>query len=275
MAVVFGSGHRELADIEGARVLHYASIPHFPIPTNIGHRSELVFSRIHGKNVLLFKGRIHPLEGYRSFYHCWLGYLVAHLGCQLLISTNACGAISTDLKVGDVMIMEDHLNCSHQPFLNALLLDDRFRTAHPSYLQSASIAHNAEMVKFAKAAGMEEGLDLISGPYDYWVLPNFETTADIQYTKEVGALVTGASTVPEQIAATLMGLKTLGLGAVSNPATGTIDGWVHDAAYYLTSAKLSLSNIKKIAWKVIERFDLDPSHQFKHDLTGIASLRLR
>jgi len=67
------------------------------------------------------------LERYRSFYHSWLGYLVALLGCELLISTNSCGAITRDLKVGDIMLMSDHLNCSNQPFLNAALLDDTLR----------------------------------------------------------------------------------------------------------------------------------------------------
>jgi purine-nucleoside phosphorylase len=93
----------------------------------------MVFGELHGKKVLMFKGRIHPLEGYRSFYHSWLGYLVALLGCQLLVSTNSCGAILTSLQVGDVMIMEDHLNCSNLPLLNAALIDDKFRQ-HQTYL---------------------------------------------------------------------------------------------------------------------------------------------
>lgn len=119
VAVVFGSGHKGLADeVENPKELHYADIPHFPIPTNIGHGRELVYGQLHGKNIILFKGRIHLFEGYRSFYHSWLGYLAAFLGCELLISTNSCGAISTDLHVGDFMIMSDHLNCSYLPFLN-------------------------------------------------------------------------------------------------------------------------------------------------------------
>lgn len=125
---MFGSGHRSIADeIESPMIVHYAEIPHFPIPTNIGHGSEIVYGILHGKKALLFKGRIHPLEGYRSFYHSWLGYLVAMLGCELLISTNSCGTITRELDVGDVMIMSDHLNCSSLPMLNAALLDDKLR----------------------------------------------------------------------------------------------------------------------------------------------------
>jgi len=90
----------------------------------------------------MFKGRIHLLEGYRSFYHSWLGYLVAFLGGELLISTNSCGSITTKLDVGDVMIMSDHLNCSGLPFMNAALMDDRFRLIeHENYHKSGSFAH--------------------------------------------------------------------------------------------------------------------------------------
>lgn len=94
--MVFGSGHRALADeIIDPLVIHYSEIPNFPIATNIGHGSELVYGHIHGRRCVLFKGRFHLVEGYRSFYHAWLGYLVAFLGCELLISTNSCGAITT------------------------------------------------------------------------------------------------------------------------------------------------------------------------------------
>lgn len=131
------------------------------------------------------------------------------------------------------------------------------------------------MVQFAKACGKEIGLDLIDGPYDMWVLPNFETAADIQYTKEAGAIVTGASTVPEQVAAAFLGLKCLGLAAVSNPATGTIDGWVHEQEFYLHAAKKCLAALKNIIWKVAERFEMNPDYKFKLNYSGLNSLRLK
>ncbi len=119
VAVVFGSGHKSLAyEVSNPQIVQYVEVPYFPIPTNIGHGRELVVGQIHGKNIILFTGRIHLFEGYRSYYHTWLGYLSAFLGCELLISTNSCGAISTELHVGDFAIMSDHLNCSYLPFLN-------------------------------------------------------------------------------------------------------------------------------------------------------------
>lgn len=131
------------------------------------------------------------------------------------------------------------------------------------------------MIDFAKECGKDLGLNLIDGPYDMWVLPNFETAADIQYTKEAGAIVTGASTVPEQVAAAFLGLKTLGLAAVSNPATGTIDGWVHEQEFYIKAAKKCLVALKNIIWKVVERFNFDPSYKLELNYTGVNALRLK
>jgi len=122
VAIVFGSGHKGLADeVENPVAVNYVDVPYFPIPTNIGHGREFVFGQLHGKNIILFKGRIHFFEGYRSFYRSWLGLLSAFLGCELMISTNSCGAISTDLHVGDFILMSDHLNCSYYPMLNGTL----------------------------------------------------------------------------------------------------------------------------------------------------------
>jgi purine-nucleoside phosphorylase len=124
VGVGFGSGHKEIAyQVSNPVSLLYADIPCFPIPTNIGHGRELVFGQVHGKNVILFTGRIHLFEGYRSFFHTFLGYITALLGCQLLISTNSCGAIDTSLKIGDFIIMTDHLNLSYLPFINGKRLE--------------------------------------------------------------------------------------------------------------------------------------------------------
>jgi hypothetical protein len=101
----------------------------------------------------------------------------------------------------------------------------------------------------------------MDGAYDVWVLPNFETSADIQYTKELGALVTGASTVPEQISASSLGVKCIGLGAISNPATGTVDGWIHDPEFYILAGKKSLAGLKLIIWRALEVYPFNPSYK--------------
>lgn len=82
------------------------------------------------------------MEGYRSFYHAWLGYLVAFIGCEILISTNSCGAITPKLEVGDIMLMSDHINCSYMPFVNAPLMDEALKAKkYSTNILSASFAH--------------------------------------------------------------------------------------------------------------------------------------
>lgn len=134
-------------------------------------------------------------------------------------------------------------------------MDDKFRLkSHSSYIKPANFVHDPELIEFARQCGKEVGLDLMDGGYSVWPLPNFETAADIQFTKECGSTVSGASTVPEQIAATLLGVKCIGFAAVTNPATGTADGWVHDGEHNLIAARKCLDGLKKTIYKVIEKF---------------------
>jgi purine-nucleoside phosphorylase len=158
--VILGSGHKTLAyDIDGPQIIiPYVEVPYFPIPTNVGHNRELVYGTVKGRKTIMFAGRIHLFEGYRSYYHAWLGTLSALLGCQLLICTNSCGAISTELKVGDFMIISDHMNCSSLPFFNgnylvnkyciAPLIDERFRLKdeHPTHVKKACFHHDKDLV---------------------------------------------------------------------------------------------------------------------------------
>jgi purine-nucleoside phosphorylase len=143
--------------------------------------------------VIAFTGRIHFFEGYRSMYHNFIGFIASFLGCQLLISTNSCGSMNPDLRIGDFMLISDHMNLSHRPFMNGMylriflityslapLLDDRFRSgAHANYTFSATQVHNQEMIALAKQCAKEVGFDLVDGLYAYWPLPQFESVADI------------------------------------------------------------------------------------------------
>lgn len=115
----------------------------------------------------------------------------------------------------------------------------------------------------------------MDGPYNVWPLPNFETAADIQYTKEAGSLASGASTVPEQLAASFLGVKCIGFAAVTNPASGTAEGWVHDGEHNLIAAKKCLEGLKKVIWRLVEKFEFNPEHKLKLNYTGVNTLRLR
>lgn len=100
-------------------------------------------------------------------------------------------------------------------------LDEKLRSKeHSNILFSADQVHDKEMIDFAKVCATEIGYDLMDGSYAYWPLPQYETSADIQYILGAGVTVTGASTIPEQMAAFLLGMKGIGFAVVTNPATG-------------------------------------------------------
>ena len=127
-------------------------------------------------------------------------------------------------------------------------------TCKENYLFPAHLAHQLDMVQLAKDSAKECGIDLIEGSYAYWPLPQFESSADIQMIHECGITVTGASTVPEQITAYMMGMKNVAFAAVTNPATGLADGWTHDGEENLVAARKCLDALGKTIFKIIEKF---------------------
>jgi len=156
------------------------------------------------------------------------------------------------------------------------LFDDKLRLKeHGNYVRSATFPHNEATNAFARQCALEMGLNLMDGTYNVEPLPNYETPADIQFTKEAGSLVSGASTVPEQLAASFLGVKCIGFAAVSNPASGTIDGWVHDGEQVLIAGKKALENLKKVIWKIIEKFEFNSSHNLNLNYSGANVLKLK
>ena len=135
----------------------------------------------------------------------------------------------------------------------APLIDQRFRLIdeHPTHLKKASFHHDKGLVELAKQCGTDVGLNLKDGGYVVWTLPNFETAPDIQFIKECGAMASGASTVPEQMAASLLGVRCIAFATVSNPATGTIEDYVHDQYSILELGQKCIVNLKKTLWKLI------------------------
>jgi hypothetical protein len=118
-------------------------------------------------------------------------------------------------------------------------------------------------------------LDLLDGCYNVWPLPNFETAADIQYTKEAGAMASGASTVPEQLAATFLGVDCIGFAVPTNPATGIQEDHVHDGEHNLRVAAKCLVGLKAVIWRLVEKYQFNPEHRLNLNYCGVNSLRLK
>jgi purine-nucleoside phosphorylase len=219
LGLILGSGLGVLAElIEDAVVIPYAEIPHFPVSTVFGHAGELVVGRVKGKKVVLMKGRFHMYEGYSAEEVSFPVRVMKALGIQTLIVTNAAGGVNTNFEVGDLMLINDHINMTgRNPLIghNEESLGARF--------PDMSEAYSRKLRKLAHEVAKEQGITLRDGVYIGLQGPTFETPAEIRMTRILGADTVGMSTVSEVIVARHSGVEVLGFSCVTNMAAGILD----------------------------------------------------
>lgn len=213
VAIVLGSGLGALADrIEGARILRYGDIDDFPLSSVEGHASCFVYGRLGGKRVIVMQGRVHFYEGY-PMKDVVLGVRVmCALGVKTLITTNAAGGLREDWNVGELMLIEDHINLLPNPLIgpNLSVYGERF--------VDMSDAYSAELRDLAHRAAVAVGVTLHSGVYLASTGPTYETPAEYRFFRTIGADACGMSTVGEVIVARHHGVKVLGFSLISNIA---------------------------------------------------------
>jgi purine-nucleoside phosphorylase len=221
VAVVLGSGLGGVADrLEGARSVPYASLPGFPETTVAGHPGRLVAGTIGGKTALLLCGRVHGYEGYPP---CEIGFgvrVVAALGVQTLIVTNASGGVDPTFAAGDIIAISDHINLTGASPLSGPN-DERLG---PRFVDMSD-AYDPTLRKIAAiAAPAAIGRQLREAIYAGMAGPAYETPAEVRLLRTLGAGLVGMSTVHEVIAARHAGLEVLGLALVANLAAGVQEG---------------------------------------------------
>lgn len=214
--IILGSGLGSLVDVmEEKEVIPYQEIPNFPVSNVEGHAGNLVFGKIGDQTVVAMQGRFHYYEGYDMKEVTYPVYVLRQLGVKNLIVTNACGGINRDLKPGDLVLITDYIN-----FLGTNSLfgknDDRLGVRFPDM----SEAYSKELMAKAEKVGDELGIGYQHGVYAIFSGPCYETAAEIRAYAVLGADIIGMSTVPETIAANYLGMKVLGIGCVTNMATG-------------------------------------------------------
>jgi purine-nucleoside phosphorylase len=216
IALIMGSGLSAVDEIlTGATRLHYISMPHFPVPKVPGHRGQVVFGKTHGMTVVVFEGRVHYYEGNTMAEVTFCTRVIGRLGAQTLILTNAAGAINPQFARGQLMLIRDHLNfLGNNPLIGPN--DDRWG---PRFVDQTEIYDSALRQKL-KDASQYCGIDMVEGVYAAMMGPSYETPAEIQFLRVIGADAVGMSTVPEAIVARHMGLKVAGLSMLANVAAG-------------------------------------------------------
>ncbi len=215
-AVVLGSGLGDLADeIQQECVINYSDIPDFPISTAPSHRGRFVFGTLNGKKVAAMQGRIHLYEGYTPQEAVMPIRLLRLLGADKLLLTNASGGINADFKIGDFMIIKDHISSFvPSPLIGAN--DDTLGIRFPDMSQ----AYSKRLCDIIKKTAESSGIEIKSGVYLQFTGPQFETPAEIQMAKLLGADAVGMSTVIEAVAGIHCGFEVAGISLITNLACG-------------------------------------------------------
>lgn len=219
VAMVLGSGLGYLGDqVEEPVIVPYGDIPHFKTSTAPGHKGQLVFGRLEGKNVAVMQGRMHHYEGYSYEEVAYAVRVLRLLGCTTLVVTNAAGCVRTDWQAGDLMLITDQIKMfSESPLRGENLPEFGVRFPDASHLYTPALQ------QLARRSAQELGIQLREGVYFYCYGPQYETPAEIRAVRALGGDAVGMSTAPEVIVAGHCGMQVLGFTLLSNMAAGILD----------------------------------------------------
>jgi purine-nucleoside phosphorylase len=215
LGLILGSGMGHLAGAVDGVAVPYADLPGFPHVAVSGHNPNLVVGVLEGVRVAVFGAREHYYENGRpDAMRVALECLVA-LGAEALIVTNAAGSMRADIRPGELMLLNDHINFSG---LNPLIGEKTDRRFVPM-----TAAHDPGLRAGLRASAEAVGVALQEGVYAWYSGPSFETPAEIRAIKLLGGDAVGMSTVPEVILARFLGLKVAAVSCITNMAAGMSD----------------------------------------------------
>ncbi len=221
VGLILGSGMGILAEsVENGTQISANELPNWPVSTVEGHQGRLVIGKLEGKQVMVMQGRSHYYEGYSMGQITLPVRVMQRLGLEILVVTNAAGAVNPSFEPGDLMLITDHLNLVGMTGLNPLRGPnlDEFGPRFPDMSQ----AYDRQLGEIARQVAVENQIGLQEGVYACLSGPSFETPADLRFLRAAGADAVGMSTVPEVTVARHGGLRVLGISGISNKAN--LDG---------------------------------------------------
>ena len=213
--LILGSGLGHLsAQIDGTAIA-YDDLPGFPHAGVSGHVPQLVIGTLEGRRVAVFGGRSHYYESGRADAMRLPLEVLAALGCDSLILTNAAGSLRADIPPGGLMLLNDHIAFAGTNPLIGETTDARF--------VPLTYAHDPKIRAALSAAAKAEGVELPEGVYCWFSGPSFETPAEIRAARTLGADAVGMSTVPEIILGRFLGLRCAAISVITNMGAGLSD----------------------------------------------------
>jgi purine-nucleoside phosphorylase len=248
IGIVLGSGLGKLGEqIQNPVVIPYREIPGFPISTAVGHKGNIIYGTLGGKEVVAMQGRFHYYEGY-PMQTVTIGIRVMKLlGVEFLFVSNAAGGTNADYKVGDLVIIKDHINMMPNPLIGPNL--EEFGPRFPDM----TCAYDLELQALAERMGIEMKVNLRKGVYFGVTGPTYETPAEVRFFHEVGADLVGMSTVPEVIVARHCGIRVFGMSVVTNFSNiFNVERNLNDGDDVVHQADIAASQMSELFRRMIE-----------------------
>ncbi len=216
VVVVLGSASGDFPErLTKTVAVPYPEIPGFPVPAVKGHAGTLYSTSFGDNRVLLLSGRVHAYEGYDPDVLTFAVRASLQAGCHTLVVTNAAGGCGEGMTAGSIVLIRDHINLAG---INPLvgLNDPRLGTRFPDM----SDTYTPKLRRLAVGVAAEQNIPLSEGVYAWFLGPTFETPAEVEMARRLGADLVGMSTVPEVICARHMERQVIGLSVVTNLAAG-------------------------------------------------------
>jgi purine-nucleoside phosphorylase len=210
-AIILGTGLGQLAsEITDTCEFPYKDIPNFPVSTVEGHAGKLIFGKLGGKDIMAMEGRFHFYEGYDMKEVTFPIRVMYELGIQTLFVSNASGGMNPKFKIGDLMIIDDHINLFPEHPLRGknFPTGPRFPDMHEAY--------SLQLRNLADTIAREKGIRVVHGTYVGVQGPTFETPHEYRMYHLLGGDAVGMSTVPEVIVACHCGIKVFGLSVITD-----------------------------------------------------------
>ena len=210
-AIILGTGLGQLAsEITDSYEFPYSEIPNFPVSTVEGHAGRLIFGKLGGKDIMAMEGRFHFYEGYNMKEVTFPVRVMYELGIETLFVSNASGGMNPEFKIGDLMIITDHINLFPEHPLRGknMPTGPRFPDMHEPY--------DLKLVALADKIAEEKGIRVMHGTYVGVQGPTFETPHEYKMYHLLGGDAVGMSTVPEVIVARHSGIKVFGISVITD-----------------------------------------------------------
>lgn len=248
IGIILGSGLGKLADkIDNQIVIPYREIPGFPVSTAHGHKGNFIAGKLGGKNVLAMQGRFHYYEGYPMDLVTLPVRVMKVLGIKYLFVSNAAGGCNPSFKVGDLMIIKDHISLFPNPLIGKNL--DEFGPRFPDM----TCPYDLKLIEQAESLAKDLGIALQKGVYFGSTGPTYETPAEVRFFRTVGADALGMSTVPEVIVARHCGIPVFGMSVITNCSnTDNIEKNLNDGEDVVIQATAAADKMTTLFTKLIE-----------------------